>query len=233
MMFQTVKAALAATLDANSNGDFVVDAFQDQMHDATQILNNSRMVHVFYMSGTFPKNVGTTRGSVAHELTFQLQLLMSMAAGCDLSALENPEATAAERMAAISGMQDSIVRMDAVFDNFVNNVFGIVMSPANADLGLGYGIIANRWISHIHKDPPTTKGEYIVMSGILEYQCRCIEDLTGLTPVPLNGIIDIGLQINGDTVTQTIVDVPSVVDVAVIGSDTGAVNDEITLNKEE
>jgi len=230
MMFQTVKAALATTLNANSNGEFVVDAFQDQMHDAIQLLNNGRMVHVFYMSGTFPKNVGTTRGSVAHELTFQLQLLLSMAAGCDLSALNNPDATAQERMAAMSGMQDSVVRMDAAFDNFVNNVFGIVMSPANADLGLGYGVIANRWISHIHKDPPTAKGEYIVMSGILEYQCRCIEDLMGLTPVPLNGSIDVAIQANGDEYTQTIVEVQSVVDVSITDSDEGSASDEVITN---
>ena len=200
MAFRTVKTALQTLLDANAAGRFSVEGFQRQSHDAEGLVGTGRHVTVFYRSGAFEKSrSGWLQGPFKHAITFQVELKLAAPASADLTVLDpRVQATPQERMSALSAMSSAAANADDQWDELAEYVWGILIDPRNADT-LGGVNIEDRWISNVSKENPSPLGEYVILSGTMDYTCTVVETPAGETPVTAGaGAVDVTLQETAD-----------------------------------
>ena len=205
MQFQTVKTALAALLAANAASlGYSIVGYQAQSHGAEEIANYQRHVEVYYGSGTFPRDKSSIVGPFAHEVTYKVSLIISGTARADLSVLESPTATDAQRASALEASLAAADFADRLWDDLAAKVWNLLMMPANRSLGLDTGVVSDRYISNLKKNSPSRQGSFVILDGTMDYTCRVIETPTGETPVP-GTTIEAGIILTSDK-TGTVLD---------------------------
>ncbi len=211
MNYELVKAAILTTLAANVNGGspsaprFSLEGYQRQSHAAEEVEGALRHVSVYYRGGTWPKeDSGWYSGPFTHEARFAVEILLSARATMDLTVIESPTASDAQRMAALAASTEAASRADALWDEVAGIVWGILMDPRNMQLGLTTPIISERWIASTTKAEVVRMGGFVVLSGSMDYTCRFPETAPGETGVTAHDI-DHNLKVTTDQ-TGAVVD---------------------------
>lgn len=180
MKFRTMKSALVQLLGDNAGGNFRVLGYQDQPYGASEVLDDLRLVTVFYQAGLFEKRSSSWTGPVDHQVTFPVEILVSKSAKIDLSVIDDPGATNEERAAALVAAKNAGSEADDSMDEVAELVYQILMDNEHVDAELEEYSIGDRWITEFEKDPPIQKGDLVVLTGAFKYTCRLSEDLQGV-----------------------------------------------------
>jgi len=179
MTFRTVKTAIQDLLEAQAAGRFRVIGKQVMSKSADEILNNDRLVQVYYSDGNFPKSSGRMHGSKTHDITIEIDMTASAGAVGDLSILENPDATAIQKAGAIAAIREASEIADTKIDELIDAVYNILMDARYEGLLLDKGTISSRWIDRIQKDTLLERGEFVVKTANMKYTCRVQEYVSG------------------------------------------------------
>jgi hypothetical protein len=211
MNFIEVKTALKALLAADgvTNGYRVI-GHQRQITNMEEVLNNDKLVQVFYGEGDFDKGKGSRTGPTNHEMTFKVELYLAKGAEGDKSGLASAT-TDAERAAIIAAYKEAQEVVDAEFDLFANHVYNVLMDTRNDNIGMpippavGSNLrVSNTWVSAIRKDTVMGDGEYSGLTGTLTFKCDVCEELAGDTGLPFDEGVDGAYSINTDPNLETI-----------------------------
>lgn len=209
MNFRTIKTNVVEILFNNSKNCFQVIGHQRQAKSADEVINNNRLVQVFYSFGDFPKSAGRQRGPVQHDATYRIELTVSSPAKVDLSVLNNPNSSDAELDASLISSQEASSIADDLIDELYDLVYQILMDPTNADMGMDKGLVSSRWIDQFQKDDPLDKGELVVLTGSMFLKLRTSEQITGISPTPNGDIQNVTIDIDSDDEEQTAIEVNS------------------------
>jgi hypothetical protein len=198
MNFRLIKAALVNLLGENANGRFRVAGYQKRAMSMQSIKGSKRIAQVYYAGGAFPKSGGGPSGPRKHDMTFNIDLFVSMATSGDLRILDNPSASQAQLQTAQSTLVDAEDKVDDAFDEFIDDIDEIVMDARNRYLG-HTAPVASRWITTVSKDNPVRYGELVTLTGQMILTCSKDEQSSGATPVPIQ-VIDVEVEANEDPV---------------------------------
>jgi hypothetical protein len=179
MNFRTIKSSLITILGNAEAGRYRTIGYQRQGQSADENLNNERSVQVFYNQGEFPRSAGSMSGEVMHGLTFAVQMTVATPAKGDLSVIDNDSATQVDVANAIDAIQDSQQLADDSMDEFIDILYQVLMDAENVDVGLDIGDVSNRWVDNVQKDQPIKSGQYVVLTGSMQFTCSCDEEVTG------------------------------------------------------
>lgn len=210
MNFITVTNALKNILAANAAGKYRVAGYQKKATSDKEIIENNRLVQVFYKSGDFS---GGQNSSSQHDAVFRLVYTVSATAKLDLSVIDDPSATDEQRAAAIAAGLDSEALADSYFNDLISYTWNVLKSATNINLGIDEStlILANQNIKSTYKDEPARDGSLTVLSGYMDYVCRFVENIEGDTPVIPEGddLINIEFFVNGDDTARSGLIVPN------------------------
>lgn len=198
MNFRIIKAALVELLGNEAAGRYRVAGYQKRGQAALEILNKDRIVQVYYSQGLFPKSGGGISGPTKHDMTFNIDLFVSMASSADLAALNNPASSKAQIEQAISDLKVAEDLVDDAWDEFAEDIYQIIQDARNRNFGLDVPV-ASRWIGQATKDSPVPRGELVTLTGTMTLTCAKDEQVKGATPVPLH-VIDTEIIANEDPV---------------------------------
>jgi hypothetical protein len=200
MAFRTVKSALETLLDSSAAGRYSVEGFHRQSHSAEEILSEKRHVSVFYRQGSFEKTrSGMYQGPFKHAAVFPIELKLAAPALADLTVLDpRVQATSQQRMSALSAMISAAKNADDLWDEVMDIVWNILMAPSNSDF-IGGINIEDRWIGSAQKENPSPLGEYVILTGTMEYGCTINELPAGDVGVPAGtGAVDVAIDGTAD-----------------------------------
>lgn len=178
MNFRIVKTAIQDLLEAQAAGRFRVIGKQVMSKSADEIMNNDRLVQVYYSDGNFPKS-GRLHGPKTHDIVIEIDMSASASAEGDLSILDNPLATAIQKAAAIAAIREASEIADTKIDELIDAVYNILMDARHEGLLLEKGLISSRWIDRIQKDTLLERGEFVVKTANMKYTCRVQEIVSG------------------------------------------------------
>jgi hypothetical protein len=201
MNFRVIKEGLITLLGNEAAGRYVTLGYQKQGQRAEELLDDNRNIQVYYSSGELPKSKSSLNGPMQHDITFNIDCMVSKRAQVDLSAIENPAATPAEKAVALAAMRPAGRLADDSLDELFDIVYQVLMDAENLDLSLDFEI-ANRWIERITKDSPIPAGEYCVLTGIIQLTCSIDEQVSGIEPVVATDGIHMDLLVNDELQSQ-------------------------------
>lgn len=179
MNFEVVSRALTQLLGDCSEGRYRVIGYQQPGKAASEIKGKDRTVQCYYAGGNFPRSAGSARRAPQHKMQFELAMSVSAAAQGDLRVLGNEAAAAGQIAAALTALQEATYVVDTSMDEFARIVYQVVMDARNVDLGLPKGAIEGRWVSQIQKNPPTSRGELVVLTATMTFECGTVEEIVG------------------------------------------------------
>lgn len=206
MNFRLIKDSITDNvLGPAEAGRFRTIGYQKQTADVEDVLGDKRTVQVFYSSSDLPKNASGLQGPFKHEISYRIELAVAQDASVDLAVLNDEGSTDAERATALLGVQESGDKADASFDELVDIVFQIIMdaSDPNLELGLAVGVATDRWVGQIRKDDPEPTGEFVLLTGTMMLTCSTSEEAPGDPGVAGAHIIDTTVDIDGDNIEKT------------------------------
>lgn len=198
MFFRQIRDSIRRVLAQNANGEFVVIGAQKRGKGATEVVNRSRMVEVFYGRGDFPKSGGGIHGPTKHDMTFRLDLTVAKPAQGDIDTINNPASTAAEVARAIADMKKSDQLADNSLDELFEAVYQILMDARNVDFDLEKGSVGSRWVSSLNKDEPIERGNFTLLTGTCLLTCTTSEPVDGFIPVEAGSILETTLEVETD-----------------------------------
>jgi hypothetical protein len=200
MKFRCIKDQIINNvLGPGEAGRFRTIGFQRQGKSADEVLDNLRMVQVYFSEGEFSKRGGRLSGPVQHDITFRIDLTVSKAASVDLHVINDTGSSSTAVTLALVALQEASERADDSFDELVNIVYQILMDARNIDMGFDQGVISGRWIDRIQKDQPLPRGEYVVLTGSMFLKLRAVEQVSGDIGI-VDGIFDTTIEIDSDEV---------------------------------
>lgn len=203
MNFRLIKENLITKILGPAEKDrYRVIGFQRQVKNAAEVVDWERLVQVFYSSSEFPKSGGRQTGPVQNDITYRIWLTASKAAQIDLSIIDNEAATAIQRAAAIEEFQEASQAVDDSMDELFEVIFQILMDARNLDMGFDKGVVANRWVSRMQKDDPENRGEYVLLTGSLDFTLRTVEQVDGDKGTVTATIYDVTVDQDGDDVEK-------------------------------
>jgi hypothetical protein len=179
MMFREVKEVLKTLLAEQAESRFRVIGFQRQSKNANEVLNNDRLVQVYYSEGDFLKSAGRMKGSKTHDLTVEIDMTASAKASVDVSVLDLVTATEQQKAYALSELKEAAERADEKIDELIEYVYQIIMDARNEKINFESGEISSRWISKITKDVQIEHGDLVVKTANMKYTCRVQEEVLG------------------------------------------------------
>ncbi len=198
MNFRLIKAALIELLGAQADGRFRVAGYQIRGQSALEIKGKNRVAQVYYAEGNFPKSGGSPSGFVKHDMTINVDLFVSMPTKANLRILENPASSPEQIQTVLGDLRIAEDLVDDAFDEFVDDVFQIIMDARNRDLGLGE-VVGSRWVPTITKDNPIRYGQLVTLTGTMGLTCTKDEQVLGAVGVPFS-VIDVTVDANEDPV---------------------------------
>lgn len=203
MVFMAVKKSVIENILApNQKNYFRVIGYSPPEFGAEEVLNNQRVVGIYYAEGSFE------RGSLTrplHDMMFHFDLMVSADSKIDLAVLErdHPEPVSRETYAdALREKQNSEARADELMDELFMIIYQLIMDKRNLQLGLDrfdpplkLGL-ANRRIVKFQKGSTWPKGKLVMLGGQAILKCSANEKLIGASAI--NDIIGGGAKINVD-----------------------------------
>lgn len=208
MNFEVVNQALTKLLGDSAADRYRVIGYQRSGKAASEIKGKNRVVQTYYAGGTFPETSGSLRRAPQHKMTFELALSVSAPAQADLRVINSDSAPAGQIAAALTAMQEAAYVADLAMDEFARILYQILMDALNLNLGLSKKVIQGRWVSQIQKNPPAPRGDLVVLTATMTYNCSTVEDIVGDTPVEMTEGISTALYADGDTAPATVVTRP-------------------------
>lgn len=194
MIFEDVRDALEALLVANQStagAEFQTITEQKQKTAAELAKGILRNVQIYYSSGDYSRDKSTTQ-DLNHAVNFTIDYLVSEPAIADLSALDNPEATALQKATALQNMQVGTRIADRSMDTLRRVITKIILAPNNRDLGmqtfrsetgLNYEV-SDAWLSNFRKNQPINNGGLVVVTATEQLSFTVTEVRPGVTPTP-------------------------------------------------
>lgn len=199
MEFRKIRDALRRLLIQNAGSEFNVITAQKRGKSAEEVVDNSRLVEVYYNRGGLPKSGGGLLGPKKHDMTFRIDLTVAKATEGDTAVIEDPGSSAAEVSRAIADMKSSMVLADESIDELFDCVYQILMDARNVDFGLPDGTIGSRWVTDLAKDEPTELGNLTMITGSLVLTCTATEPVDGYEGVTVKDpVMDSTLEIETD-----------------------------------
>lgn len=178
MVFEQVRDSLEALLIANQSTLFRTIGEQKQSTDAEQVKGNLRTVQVFYSEGDYPRGQ-SSRQLLSHAITFQLAYTVASPAKADLTVLDDDNASASAKQAALLASGEGSRLADRLMDELRRIVTQIIMSPINQDLGMTKYVVSNTWLNNFRKSQPINKGNLFLLTGSETLTCLVNETLIG------------------------------------------------------
>ncbi len=197
MKFRTIKAAVKTLLANSASGRYILAGSQRQSKSADEVIDDNRLVQVYYHRGSFSKRGGSMHGPNDHEITLKIDFTVSEPAQGDIATLNNANSTAGQIQSAIANIAFASDLADDSIDELFDIIYQVLMNAENIDLGLSVDTVADRWISDFQKDEPVQRGELLVLTGTCNLTCKASEEVTGETPIEGNKI-DTDFSIEGD-----------------------------------
>ena len=183
MNFRLLKDNLEQILlDSSTTSGYEVVGYQVQGTGAKETLGPKRRVQVFYDSGDFSKGkAAISGGPVQHEITYRIELTVSAESKANLTVINDAGSSPAEIAAAISSFQTAAGEADNSLDEFFEIIYQILMDSRNEDIGTTGPpfIVSSRWVGGMQKDNPLGQGEYVVLTGTIEFTCMAVEEILG------------------------------------------------------
>lgn len=203
MKYREIKESIINNvLGPQQTDKFRVIGYQDHGRAAEEVLNNNRLVQVYYREGDFDKKGGRLTGSTQHDMSFSIEMTVSASAKGDIRALKDPNATPEILAAALDSFATATEIADNLMDELIEIIYQILMDARNYKLGMEKGIVANRWISNASKSDPVDRGEHVVLMAQMRLTCRAAEQVKGILPNDLQ-FIDTSIEINEDNNNNT------------------------------
>lgn len=181
--FVQIKKNIINVLTQNAIDRFRISSYQPQSEQAEDNLLNNRLVSVYVREIAIPRNA-SSETDFTFDVTFQIDFTVSAAADGDLSALDNPGATAEEIAAALATLKAAESIADDSIDELFFIVFSILMDARNRDLDTDD--VGNRFIDDFNKHDPIRQGSLVMTSGTSRFNIRCSEETPGDDGVPGN-----------------------------------------------
>lgn len=210
MNFQTIKTSIADILNPYAvSGGFRVAPYKIQALNADTVQGANRLVQIRYNSGEFTNQ---NQGASQHSAVFELEFIVSALSDADLVALNDPDATDAERETALIAAQNGALLVDESMDDLFARIYQIIMNSKNRRLGLD-GIVTGRSITRFEKSDPMPQRASVLLTGIATLVVKCVEPVSGIEVDALLGTtISSGIQTASideviDTYTKTGVEV--------------------------
>ena len=179
MSFRETKLKLIELLGNEADDRFRVIGYQRQSKNADEVLNNDRLVQVYYSEGDFLKSAGRMKGPKTHDITFEIDMTTSAKASVDITVLDNPSATESQKATALADLKEAVKRADDKCDELIDHVYQILMDARNEKLGFTNNEISSRWIAKITKDQTLERGDLAVKTANMKYTCRTQEYVLG------------------------------------------------------
>jgi len=204
MYFRDIRDAIVTLLGNAAAGQYRTRGYPDQNLSAEEIADTDRLVQVYYTSGEFARS-SSGRGPFDHQMAFKVQLIVSQAASCDLSVLNDESATAGQIAAALAAAEPAAQGADESLDELIDLVFQVLMAGTNIHLGLAYPI-GSRWIDRIEKQEPFARSDRAVAMATMDLTCRVAEEVPSATLTDLD-IVKVDITHQGDDVVRASVEV--------------------------
>ena len=195
MQFRNLAASLTTLLGTASGSNYRVIGYQTRSVTGEEVVDNSRLVQVFYGGGDLPMSGGALSGQAKHNTEFGVQIVVSKAAEGDLATIDDPLSTALQLQTAIAGVASAEYLAEESFNEVVDLVWNTLIDPRNQGLGLDQNLVSSRWAPRIQKDKPLRQGTLVVIKGFIALEASVEEVATGDTPTPLD-TIDMGVELN-------------------------------------
>lgn len=199
MYFRTIKTAITTLLSAQAAGRYRVKGYPDQNLSAEELADTDRLVQVNYIRGEFPKS-RSGFGPYDHHMTMRVRCLVSQAATVDLSVLDDPASSAAQRATALAAAEPAAEVADNELDALIDAVFQVLMAGTAIDLGMAEKI-GEHWLPNIDKVDPYRLGDRVVVAANLDLMCHMTEEVPSAALTDLEDI-DVSIQHQGDAVTR-------------------------------
>jgi outer membrane translocation and assembly module TamA len=177
MAYRETKNAIKELLGEQAESRFRVIGFQKQSKSSDEVLNNDRLVQVYYSEGEFRKSAGRMHGPKSHDITIEIDMTASAKAQVDISVLDSATATEQQKAAALADLKEAAENADEKIDELIDAVWNILMDARNKKLGLETGEVSSRWIGRITKDMTIENGDLVVKTANMKYTCRVQEEV--------------------------------------------------------
>jgi len=194
----TVLSSIASILSSESDGRFSVVGYKQTDTDENESL-------LPIVSVTIPKGVFDTGGSAIygpfqHDVKCNISIIASCEAEVDLNTINDPEATAEQKINAISAMKGADEGAQALIHSVVGDIFNILNSVENFDLGQTKGTIKKRSLTGFEiKEDKIIDGELVTVFCEIDFNFSVIENITGLDPVVAESpILDGSVEVFND-----------------------------------
>ncbi len=202
MMFRQVKAAIQQLLIDQGDAEFRVLGSQKNNKNSISFTDKNRAVEVYFKQLDSPKDLNPQTGPTKNNITIMVEFTVAAESEVDLNVLTDEGATAEQYAIALAAHKEGSDTCDQSMDELMDLVYQILMDPRNRRLGFSAKVISNRWVDRILKDDPNPRGQLVVLTGSLNYNCRVSDQITGAIPVPSDDV-DIEIINNGDDKTKT------------------------------
>lgn len=163
-------------LGSSAAGRYVVIGYEKQRKAAEVHTGTNRLVQVLYDQGNFS---GATFRDKRHEAKARVILTVAENAVGDIAVLNSDTASAAQKMAALTNVQNAAYRANASLDELIGIIWGVTSDARNYDLGLAVGIVRNWQMSSFQKDEPPDQGGLVVVTGRAQISFICEESVDG------------------------------------------------------
>lgn len=211
MQFRTIKDALNTLLDKEAAGRYNVVGYQTKSKGADEVKNSNRFVQAYYRNGDFD---GRRTGPSKHKAVIDIDLTVATDNKVDLSVLDDPDATDAQRAAVITARLDSGKRCDDLIDELFDIIWNIIMDARNEYLGLDETTypdikVDSRYVNTFRKDDPIPDGDLMLLTAKATLIFNLTEQVSGDTGVASESI-DNTVNFDGDPNDNTGVTVPNI-----------------------
>jgi len=201
MFFRDIRDAIEQTLVDVAAGRFRVLGYKEKGISPEEILDTERLVRVYYSNGKISKSSSGLSGPYDHHMLFKVEMEVAKRTECDLTVLQDPNATALQVQTAWSALKSSEQAANESMDELWDHVFNGIMDARELDFDLSFPI-GTRWIDSFNKDTIMTRGEYAVLTATADITCKVDEKVEGLTPVAFE-IMDAVIDVVDDDVERT------------------------------
>jgi hypothetical protein len=198
MRFEIVRDGIILLLRSKAAGRFRVVGFEAPEIAPEEVLDNDRLVMVYYKFGTFPTSRSAVQGPFSHEPIYRIEMVTSCDATGDLATLDNANSTDAERAAAIAAFKRSELLVNNKMDELWGIVYQIIMDARNLNLGISKDAfrVGSRWLDRFEKQE-IQKGNIVSLTAIAELSCKISEPALGDTGTDVAApLFDVELETN-------------------------------------
>lgn len=204
MQFRTLAARIKTLLGSVAAGQYRVIGYQTRSQGADEVIDNSRLVQVYYSSGDLPRSAGSMTSPAIHDITFGIEITVSKAAEGDLATIDDPSSTALQLQTAIAGIKTAEDLANDSWNEVADLIWNTLMDARNKDLGMTANTVGSRWVLGLQKKEPVKEGDLVLISGFLNLSARVEEVADGETPTKITQI-DTCVELNdsGDELAGT------------------------------